>query len=71
MLSNKIYKTFLHLKYMQLRFPAIFILDVLEQIKPTFKLLNVYHRGSFIKYPKFVQKEKQYLIAIKWLYSEI
>jgi hypothetical protein len=67
LILKQIYKTLLQLKFSHKIMPIFHILEIIERIKPSFKLINRFKRkkgGQIISYPKAVKKKKQYNVAL-------
>jgi len=70
--SRHIYRSFAILKYTSGVSPLIFLLEVLDKIKPTFRLRNYIVRRVIVKeYPIVTLRPRQFMIAVHWLKEEI
>jgi len=47
--------------------PLIFLFEIIENIKPLFKLENTFPGKTAVVYPKVVNLNKRYSIVIKWI----
>lgn len=47
--------------------PIIFVFEIVDRVKPTFKLENSFPGKTPVIYPKVVDSAKQYSIAIRWI----
>lgn len=63
--SHKIYLSFKDLKFSMHVFPPLFILEMLERIKPIFKLENRFPKKKKIVCPAVVPINKLYMVALK------
>jgi ribosomal protein S7 len=69
--AKQMHSALLRLKIEQNTNPLLFILELLDQAKPIFKLENYFLGKKMINYPRVVNESKRYMIALKWLRAEI
>lgn len=63
---------YINLSLIQIKFlyninPIIFLFEVIESIKPIFKLENTFPGKTAVVYPRAVNLDKRYNVAIKWI----
>src|ERR1700712_1815408 len=73
--SRNVYKALISLKYKFQQNPLLILIELLDKIKPAFKLRQYrFRRGrKFLnkEYPSIVIREKRYRLALLWLYNSI
>jgi len=69
--KKKIIKQFnkglLLIKYTQNINPLVYVFEIVDKIKPTFKLENAFPGRTAVVYPKVVNVSTQYSVAIRWI----
>ena len=72
LVSRYLYKAFAIVKYTFKSNPLIILLEILDKIKPNFRLRNYIVRRVIVKeYPIVTLRSRQYILAIHWLKLEI
>ncbi len=57
----------IHVKLAHRVHPLVFLFEVIESIKPVFKLENTFPSKKGVIFPRVITRNKQYGIAIKWI----
>jgi ribosomal protein S7 len=70
--AKHVYRAFAVVKYAQLVNPLVALLEILDKVKPTFRLRNYVMRRVIIKeFPSVEHHRYHVLTALRWLKSEI
>lgn len=67
MVYKHLYLCFLIIKYSKNLTPLLYWFEILEQIKPTFKLTSIFPNKKMVVYPRVILGSKQYKITLRWL----
>ena len=70
-IMNYIYRALLTVRALTDKLPILYILELAESLKPTFKLENCFPGKVMIVYPKYVSSSKRYIISFRWIYAYI
>lgn len=62
-----LYSSLMQLKFAIVASPLVFILELLERLKPSFKLEHCFPGRLKVVYPKVVRRYGQYSVALTWL----
>jgi len=63
-------KAFLALKLYNSKLPPLILVEMLEQLRPLFKLNNFFLGRKMVQYPKITSIPKQYLVVLKWICTD-
>lgn len=66
-MNKHFYKCLLTIKFTNNINPLIYIFEIIDSIKPTFRLENSFPSKTAIVYPKIINAFKQYNIVIRWI----
>lgn len=70
--AKYIYKAFSQIKFVAASNPLILFLEVLDKIKPTFRLRNYIVRRVIVKeFPIVVLRPRRLILAVHWLKEEV
>jgi len=69
--AKRVYTAFLNLKMIQHVLPVLYLFEILDQIKPVFKLDNCFPGRTKVVFPRIVMRQKQYMVALHWLKGDI
>jgi len=70
--TKHLHKALIQLKYSFHEMPILIILELLERLKPTFRLRKYIVKRTIIKEYPFVAKEsRRYMVALHWVTDEI
>jgi len=64
-------RTMLGIKFTSGNLPLLYFAEILEQVKPLFKLVNIFVGRKAQVYPKAASIPSQYMIAVRWLKQEV
>lgn len=67
LMNKHFYKCLLTIKFTNNINPLIYIFEIIDSIKPTFRLENSFPSKTAIVYPKIINAFKQYNIVIRWI----
>lgn len=70
--ARHMYQAFAQLKYSLREMPLLVLLEILEKLKPTFRLRKYIRKRNIIKeYPFVAKQSRRYIMVIQWLKHEL
>ena len=66
-INKHLNRCLLNIKFVNRTSPLVFVFEIVDRIKPTFRLNNVFPGKTPLVYPEVADPAKQYSIAIRWI----